>query len=249
MTALVSNDLAIPATVPHYTAEGVPFAYPPFVFYVIAIIHNVAQIEIVTAFRLYPLFSVPIGVAAVFYLANSILESRRRAATVALVVASSPTIFHYHLTGAGVVRGTGFLWTVIGLYAGVRQYKYDDRMWLMPAGVAFGLVTLTHPSYALFFTLSYLFIFGYFGRSLTGFGDGVIVAAIGFLLSSPWWMTVGFEHGFSVFFEAMTARPADTGYHLSCGLARLWLAWWCDTHRKTSVLYTGLVRFHRYFVS
>ncbi|WP_227380663.1 hypothetical protein [Haladaptatus halobius] len=94
----------------------------------------------------------------------------------------------------------------MGLYVGIRLFREQSWVWVAPGAVLFGLTLLTHPSYPVFFATSYLVFYGYFDRSLAGFGRGILIAGGGFLLAAPWLGHVVTVHGIDIFTRTAGSR-------------------------------------------
>lgn len=192
----------LPAHVSHYTAEGIPFAYPPLGFYLAAAIGDLTGVGALTLTRLLP------GVVSVLYLVPAYLlglvalRSRPRAAFVGVLVAVSPTIFQWHIGAGGFVRALAFLFLLAGLAAGLRLFRTRDAVWIAPGMVCFALTILSHPKYIVFYVLSYVVFWAVFDRSVEGLANGAFVGVGGVVLTAPWWGQVVATHGSGVFFQA-----------------------------------------------
>ena len=192
----------LPAHVPYYTAEGIPFAYPPLAFYVAAAIRDLTGVDALTLTRLLPgLLTVGYLVPA-YLLGLAALRSRSRAAFAATLVAVSPTIFQWHIGAGGFVRAMAFLFLLGGLVAGFRLFDTRDAVWIAPGMACFALTILTHPKYIVFYVLSYILFWMFFDRSIDGVANGTLVGVGGVVLTAPWWGQVIAVHGSDVFFQA-----------------------------------------------
>lgn len=217
--AIRDHGYRFPVRVPGYTNGGLPFAYPPLAFYAVALVRDAFGVDPLALTRYLPGFVTVAYVVPVSLLGRELFADRpepnRRAGLAALVVAASPAVFKWHLSAGGIVRAPAFLFTVAGLYAGLRLFRDGKAVWVVPGAALFGLTVLTHPSYPVFFGVSYLVFYGYLDRSLAGLRRGALVAVGGLLLASPWWGQVVAVHGFDVF-----ARTA--GSRLGIGRGLLW---------------------------
>ena len=212
---ILANDYGLPTHIPLYTNGGVPFAYPPLLFYVSAVLLDVG-VSRVTISLLVPSVSVMLYPVVYYFLAQEFLPTRRQAGLAAVLFAVTPAVIQWHLSAGGVVRGPAFLLSLTGIYAGVRTFKRGERRWAAAGLLLFALTVLAHPVYAVFFGMSWLLLYVWFDRSLRGIVTGAVVAGGGLLLTSPWWLTVASAHGFEIFFSA-----AGTHSGLGGGLGRL----------------------------
>jgi hypothetical protein len=192
----------LPAHVLYYTAEGVPFAYPPLAFYLVAAIRDLTGVDALTLSRLLPGLLTILYLVPAYLLGLATLHSRPRAAFAAVVVAVSPTIFQWHIGAGGFVRATAFLFLLAGLAAGLRLFRTRNAAWIAPAMACFALTILSHPKYVVFYAISFLLFWTFFDRSVDGLGNGTLVGVGGVVLTAPWWGQVIAHHGTDVFFRA-----------------------------------------------
>lgn len=184
-----ANGYRFPTTIPHYTHGGVPFAYPPLLFYVIGVLLDIGADPLLLT-RILP------GVVTILYLvpfyalARELLDSEHTAGLATVIVAVTPTVLWWHLSAGGIIRAPAYLLMLTGLYCGVRLFKTGDRQWFVSSIVLFGLTVLSHPTYTAFFGVSYLFLYASYDRSLLGLSKGATVAVGGLLLATPWWAHV-----------------------------------------------------------
>jgi len=220
---------ALPATIPHYTAEGVPFAYPPLAFYGLALVRDLGAGTFATA-RLVPPAFVVAALVPAYLLGRDLLAGRATAsraepaagrargtvsgralgtvsgralgAAAALLVAFNPQILEWHISAGGLVRAPAFLLSLVGAYAGLRLFRDREARWLPVGLVGFALVVLTHPTYALFYAATYVTFWLGYDPSPRGFGRGAVVGFGGLALAAPWLATVASVHGPTVFLDA-----------------------------------------------
>ncbi len=214
--AVRESGYRLPRTIPHYTADGVPFAYPPLLPYLLAALRDATGIDPFPLTRYLPGLVTVAYLVPYYYLAKELLGSARHAGVAALVFTTTPAVLRWHLAAGGVVRAPAFLLVATGLYAGVRLFEGGERRWFLPAAALFGLVLLSHPVYAAFFGVSVLLFFAAFDRSVRGFLWGVAVAAGGVALAAPWWTQVAAVHGPGIFTAA-----AGTHEGLGGGVSRV----------------------------
>ncbi len=208
--AVRAHGYRLPARIPQYTPNGIPFGYPPLMFYIVAFLRDVFGVGPLTVTRYLPGIITVLTVVPVYFLGREVFgenaDKNRRAGFAALVVAVSPAVFKWHLSAGGIVRAPAFLFTVTGLYVGIRLFREKRLLWAGSGAVLFGLTCLTHPSYPVFFGTSYLVFFLVFDRSLAGLGRGALVAAGGLLLALPWWWGVVSVHGVDIFTRTAGSR-------------------------------------------
>ncbi|QLG26779.1 hypothetical protein HUG10_04125 [Halorarum halophilum] len=200
--AVSSHGYLPPETVPGYTADGVPFAYPPLAIYALAVVQDATGVDGLTLARVLPGLVSTLAVVPTYFLSRALLDTRMQAALATVLAATSPPVLQWHLSAGGVVRAPAYLFLLTGLYAGVLLFGERTRSWLWPAAGLFGLTMLTHPLYAAAFGLSYLWLYVALDRTVGGLRDGAIVAGGGVGLASPWLVTVATTHGLGPFTAA-----------------------------------------------
>lgn len=211
-----ASGYGLPRSIPHYTADGVPFAYPPLAFYALAVLRDLGAGTFVTA-RVVPPIVVVLSVFPVYLLGRDLLGldprgrdahggdshgGRLRGAAAAVLVLANPQVLEWHVSAGGLVRAPAFLLALVGAYAGLRIFRDWEPSWVPVGLVAFALVLLTHPTYALFVVVTDVVFWAGFDRSVRGLVRGGVVGLGGGVLAAPWWLTVASRHGFDVFTAA-----------------------------------------------
>jgi hypothetical protein len=199
---VVENGYRLPTHVPGYTDGGVPFAYPPLVFYLGALAMDVGGVDPLTLSRYVPAV-VTVGYLVPYYfLSRELLGDRAEASLATTLLAVAAPTLQWHLSAGGFVRAPAFLLAVTGCYVGVRLFRSGEPRWLVPGTLLFGLTVLTHPVYTVFFGVSYLLLYTAFDRTVRGLLLGAVVAGGGVALAAPWWLQVLGTHGPGVFTAA-----------------------------------------------
>jgi hypothetical protein len=235
--AIRANGYAVPATVPHYGPEGVPFAYPPLMFYVLAVVRDFGVGGFTVALFLPPLVTVAALVPA-YLLGRDIVGDRRAGTATALLLILNPQVIEWHISAGGLVRAPAFVFALWGSYAALRIFRDGDRKWVLTGLVSVALVAHTHPTYAIFTVATYLVFWVGYDRSLTGFIRGAVVGFGALALALPWLGTVVSHHGVAVFSGA-----AGTHGGLLGGIYRLrtWGPTWSVLPLTAAI---GLLRTH-----
>ncbi|WP_332900052.1 ArnT family glycosyltransferase [Haladaptatus sp. CMSO5] len=212
--AIVANGYALPERIPGYTVSGVPFAYPPFMFYVYAVIRDLFGVDAITLTRFIPGAVMTLIMVPYYFLARHLLDSKRQAGLAAIVFVGTPAVLRWHLSAGGIVRAPAFMIALVGAYTGIRLFQTGDRRWIVPGMALFGIQVLTHPTYTVFFAFSYLLAYAVFDRSFYGLVYGAIVAGGGILIAAPWWLQIFATHGPEIFLQASgTHHGLGGGWH------------------------------------
>ena len=217
--AVAENGYALPLRIAGYTPGGIPFAYPPLAFYLLAPLLDRGASPLALA-RVLPGALVLCTLVPTALLGRELLGSDAQAGFAAFVVATSPAVLAWHLSAGGVVRTLAFFFTVCGLYTGHRLFHGDGcddasaddgdasayRRWAIPTAILFGSVVLTHPLYPVLFGSSVLYFYLARDRSFRGLLVGALVALGGVVLAAPWWFTVIARHGVEAFVRTAGSR-------------------------------------------
>jgi hypothetical protein len=213
---IVQNGYGLPKRIPYYLEGGIPFAYPPLMFYVIALFMDFTSIDPVML-ELYAPGLVMIAYLIPYYFtAKELLGSSRQAGLASVFFAVTPPVLRWHISAGGIVRSVAVLFMLIGVYVGLKIFRTQDRRWLwvLLGTILFTLTMLTHPVYTVFFAGSYLLLFAYYDRTWSGLLCGAVVAAGGIVLAAPWWLQIANTHGLDIYLTASGTHTGLTGgYH------------------------------------
>lgn len=211
-----THGYALPVNIPFYTTGGIPFAYPPFMFYLNAIILDLTGIDPVWYTLVFPAAMVVAYLVPFYLLAKDFLVTSRRAGFATLLFGVAPPVLRWHLSAGGIIRAPTMLVTLVGIYTGIRLFRTGERRWLVASTVLWAIVLASHPVYTVFFGWTYLLYYLVTDRSLLGLVRGATVAIGGLALAAPWWLLVGARHGMDIFLLASNSRSSLGG-----GMARI----------------------------
>lgn len=200
---IAESGYGIPAVVPYYTEGGIPFGFPPLGFYVAAVLLELG-LSVRSLTLLFPVVPFALALVVFYAFAERLLEDGRMATLAAVVLATSAPVLQYTISAGGFVRATALLFTVLGLYAGLRSFQAETWAWpwLLATALFTGLTALTHPKYILFLGTSLVVLAVRFDLSVRGATKSAAVLAGGFALAAPWWANVVATHGVGLLVEA-----------------------------------------------
>jgi 4-amino-4-deoxy-L-arabinose transferase-like glycosyltransferase len=201
---VLKNNFRYPKFIPYYAVGGVPFAYPPLSFYLMAAIEKLLNIAPMTYILFAPSLFLGFTYIIFYFASKMLIKSRLGAFLATLLFISSSGIMGYHYSAEGMTRAPALLFVILCLYFLVRYHTGDKRS-LVFAAISWGLAALTHPSYAVFGAIiAFVFIIFTKQRSLTDyFKRFVVFIFIGLILVSPWLMIVYYNHGISPLLNAL----------------------------------------------
>ncbi len=209
---IARNGFALPTYIPYYTRNGLPFAYPPLAFYLQAALFSWLHLPtFILVNGLPPLLSA-LTVGLFFPLARE-FRPNRQALLATAVYALLPAAFLEHLPGEGLVEGLGTALFIAGVWALVRLNRRGKWPMAVLLGLLVGLNILASPggAYGLAVSGAVLWLFRAGGRRAP-FGMLLSAVGIGLLLSAPYWFTVSWRYGPTIFMRTFlrqhTALPA-----------------------------------------
>ena len=115
---ILENNFAYPRTIPYYTDNGIPFAYPPLLFYLIAIVAKFTPLSTFILHIYLPTFISVITVVAFYFLAKEIFQERKLILFSTLVYAMLPVAFSELIPGEGLCESFGvsiFIISTLGI--------------------------------------------------------------------------------------------------------------------------------------
>lgn len=211
-----AHNYRLPSHIPFYSDGGIPFAYPPFPFYVEAVLLDIFPLsEFVVANLLPPIIAI-ISLPFFYFLTRE-YELKFPAQFAALVAyATIPAAFLEQIESAGLAEAFGTLALILLAIFLLRAHKADTIRNHMLAGLFWAICVVQSPGSAYASTLMF-FIFA-FGRLVHGTERRSIIRVsvlltttgiIALVLSSPYWLTVIANHGIHVFTDSFGAQHGN----------------------------------------
>jgi hypothetical protein len=203
---LKANGFALP----HFTTynhAGIPFAYPPFGLYAVALLSAPMSASDLWAFLYLPAWVNLLAIPAFYLLAWEILNSRIAASLAVLIFALAPRAFLWQVMGGGVTRAFGMLFLLLMLWQAAKLFR-NDRHKNLFLTILFGAGAVTsHPQTALHAALGGALIFLFYGFGKRGFRSAIFTGLGVALLTAPWWGTALSRHGMTPFISAGQTSP------------------------------------------
>ncbi len=201
---VAASGFRLPLAIHFYGPGDVPFAYPPLAFYAMALFLDLG-ISPLTYLRLIPPVLSLLGLIPLYLLAQRLTHSRLGASLAVGLCAASPALYTAHTWAAGVVRALAFLVLLCGLYAFDRAIRQERLILPALSGALFGLVVLTHLSYALFmaFCVACWLVANPNARSLKA---GLASASVAAVVIAPWFYVMLSRYGVAPFLSAWSTH-------------------------------------------
>ena len=235
--AIKSNGLKLPEYI-QYNGLNTPFAYPPFAFYVGALLSNLFHLSPIEIVQWLPGI-VSVGtIPAFYYLSRAILDSSYQAGLATLVFAFTPRTFTWTIMGGGLTRSFGLLFLLLSLGCIYRLFKGRDRKYLFASILFSALVVLSHPE-AMVHTIVFALLFWLFiARNKQGIINALLLALGSIIVTSIWWLPTIIHLGLNPFLAA-----AQTGSQTTLSILYPFLLTLTDEPFLTLVAVLGLIGF------
>ena len=186
----------------------IPFAYPPFGFYAVGFLSSIFHWLVLEITRWLPAIISTFTIPVFYFLAKEILKSKEQAAMAVFIFAFIPRSFDWIVMGGGVTRAWGYLFALLAIRQLYRFYTQEENN-IFSVIILSTLVVLTHPEAAVHTFLAALFFFFYFRPSFKKLFRSVGVGLSVLALSSPWWLTIIYRHGWAPFSAAILSSQQN----------------------------------------
>ncbi len=188
-----------------YNHSQIPFAYPPLSFYSGAFLNEFLHIDLITIFRLYPLYFNILSIPAVYFLAMEITRKNRQAVLATGFYAILLPGFEWLISGGGLTRSPAHTFFIISFTLYLAYLRTRKPKFLVLSIISAAVMTLHHIEYCWMLVFS-MVLFSFYHLS---FKESVLTLGIylfgGAILTSPYWIVVMANHGPTPFISAFTA--------------------------------------------
>jgi hypothetical protein len=185
-----------------YNSLQLPFAYPPLGFYAAAILDDLTPLRLIDVFRFLPLAVTCLTLVAFFFLAQSLLRSKKTVVASVFAFAIIPSSFLWLIMGGGLTRSFGFLFAILALHQIHLLYTRHEWRYVLTSVLFCGLTVLSHLGTAPFLAFSIVVFFLFHGRHRHGLVASIVVALGTVVITAPWWATIVGRHGWEPFMAA-----------------------------------------------
>lgn len=214
--AIKNNHYLLPEFV-NYNGYQIPFAYPPFGFYLALFSAKIFGLSVLQSVQILPVIINLFTVVAFVLLASQLTKDKVELFLSAVIFPIVLQTYLWTVKGGGLSRSPGFLFATLTIYLFLLFQKHGKKIYLVLSAIAFGLATASHLEWGLI-TLASCFVFIlYFGRykSKQDFYNVAIFGIVSLFITLPWWGTVLYRFGMSPFISAWNAAEADANQFFS----------------------------------
>ncbi len=198
-------------TLPQFTSYNhlqIPYAYPPFGFYLARLLSDILHIPELDLLRWLPPLVNSLSILTFYLLSSGLLKSKPLGALASAFYAVTPGTFGWFVMGGGLTRSFGSLFLLLSVFAVYRLFQGMGRIYIGLSILFCGLAVLSHPEAILQTAAACILLWLFYGRSFVSFRDALIVGGGTLLFTSPWWGTILSYHGLAPFLSAV-----QTGYY------------------------------------
>jgi hypothetical protein len=227
---IAESDFRLPHTSPYYGPGGIPFAYPPFGLYLLAVPIKLTGKYFIFLRFLPPLISL-LALIPLFYLMRELSGSPVAGAITVVLTAASMDLYMAHAWAAGITRAPAFLFTLAFLYFQTLQLRTHSRSHQVLAGICLGLAAMSHLLYALFcfLWLAWSMLLDQKQVLPLKLKATFVILLVGTIMASIWLVPTILRHGVTVFVHAIGSHGAQAS-----------LFFWQDIFAMLNSLRNGL---------
>ncbi len=178
-----------------YNLADIPYAYPPFGFYVAALFSGLLHFSIIEVLRWLPALVHITSIYAFYLTASAILRDKSRGALAAVLYAVAPGSYGWFIMGGGLTRAFGGLFLLLSVYFLYRVFERGEWRAVIYATVMCALAVLSHPEAGLHTAGTCTLAWIFWGRTRRRSLQALMIAFGAVLLTAPWWVSILAGHG------------------------------------------------------
>lgn len=198
---LLAANFSLPAFTTYNQAQ-IPFAYPPFAFYIAGLLNSVFNIPILIIIKWQPVITTILNIPLFYFFSEKFLDSKPRAALATLIFTLTPNSYWWNIVGGGLTRSLGTFFFTSTILCVHQTYQRRTKAWVVAAIISATGSVLSHPAWALHAIVASALLFWFFGKDKQGIVLSAVVVLGVLVLASPWWVTVLQHHGLTPLINA-----------------------------------------------
>lgn len=191
-----------------YNHLQIPYAYPPFGFYLARFISDIFHVPDLDLVRFLPPLANSLSILAFYLFSSELLRSKPLGALASAFYALTPGGFSWYVMGGGLTRSFGSLFLLLAAFSVYRLFKDGKRKFVGLSILFGGLAVLSHPEAIIQTASVCILLWLFFGRTVKSFLCSLIVGVGVLIFTLPWWLTILSYHGPTPFLTAV-----QTGYY------------------------------------
>ncbi len=200
---IVQAGFRFPVTIPFYTDGGLPFAYPPLVFFIEAVLIHFLNPDKFLLVNLLPSIFLVMSLFAFYFLTKELFSQSKSLQFFSLMAfIVLPNTYQGSVQASGVVEAFSSIMVIVFMYLTIRL-RYKKMRDFILLGVIGGLCVWSSPgsAYAVIylFIAFALYIFGRRANYWHYFRNLFIAGITVIIVASPYLLTVIRNHSLSIF--------------------------------------------------
>jgi hypothetical protein len=204
---LQANGFLIPA-ITSYNGGGLPFAYPPFGFFLAGSLNTVFGWDLLGLMRWLPLLFNLLAIPLFYLFSRRLMKDPVKAGIATLFFAILRPGYEWLIMGGGLTRSPAMLFSLLSLYyflAMLESPKQQARDIIIVA-VTLSLTFLSHLEIGWFTVYSLALLWFFRGRNRRNFLSSVFIMLGVFALTSPYWVQVIRYHQIQPFLAGLASN-------------------------------------------
>ena len=209
---LIANHFRLPRFT-LYNHLNIPFAYPPFSFYLAGILKELFSLDLLQIFRFLPLVFNLASIPVFYFLTKEFLQSRVQVLIAAGTFALLTPVFEWLIMGGGVARSPAFFFSLLSLLYFLKYTRQKNKWFLITSALFAALTFCTHLEMLWFLVISIGILIPFENNKLNlrRCLDILVWGLMLIFLSSPYWVTILLRFGFSPFISAFQTGEFNFG--------------------------------------
>ena len=207
---LIANHFRLPLmTTYNQGVFPLPYVYPPLGFYLGASLQQISGVPLYSLFRFLPGILASLCIPAVYFFSVQILKDETRAAISTILYATLPISFNLLYMGGGINRSLGMLFSILTMGFACLLFRTKKWKYVFPIAVIGSLLVLSHPESTYHTIVNVALFWIVFGRDRKTLSQSIVAAFLIISFTSPWWVFIWQNHGFTPFLTAMIDQLRD----------------------------------------
>ena len=191
---LQANHYVLPEYTTYNNAD-IPFAYPPFGFYLAGAIQSMTGISLFTLFTYLPVLFCTLAILAFYFLVLELTLDPLKGSLAAFFYAVAPKSIDWFIMGGGTLRAIGVIFSFLVLKYAYRMFKTKDTQSILLTAVFASLLILTHPETLFQTAFSTLALALFFLRGRKSVLNVIYVVILIVTFTAPWWFLMLTRYG------------------------------------------------------
>jgi hypothetical protein len=240
------NHYSLPVSIPYYTENGIPFAYPPLPFYIESLlIYDLGIPQFIVVNFLPSVMSI-LSILLFALLVKQLRFGKITSIFSIIAFALIPNSYSQTIEGGGLAEAFGCFFIILLAITAIYSAKKGVFWRIILLAISWALCIVASPgsAYASVLLMLLFFIWGYRSEkeSISHLViEFSITLMITIILTSPYWFTVVRNHGFGVFWNSFIAQHSSLSTFGQDLISRLFMFQWASNTFWDSLIFIGFI--------